>query len=497
MPRYASIWFPYLLAESVTRKRPELRDGPVVLASRQRGRMVIDAVNAPAKAKGIHVGMVVADCKAIFPDLRVLESESGKGEKIIQALAEWSIRYTPFSSVDLPDGLILDTTGCTHLWGGEKEYLESIEAKLGGYGYTVRCAMADTIGAAWAATRFANPRCIVKPGKQKEILLDLSPEALRLEASVLERLRKLGLKRIGDFIDMPPSVLRRRFGAALPLRIGQALGQEMEFVIPVEPIEPYRERLCSMEPIATAAGITIALRNLLEILCQQLATDGMGLRQGIFRAYRIDGDVQHLEIGTNLPSRNPNHLFKLFEHKIATLRPDLGFELFVLEATDVEPVTDEQAAIWNAASQNDAKIGELLDKVMAKAGRESVSRYLPAEQYWPERAVKKAMPLWEKPVTPWRTDWPRPIHLLSRPETIEVTAVLPDYPPMLFRYKGKTHHVAKSDGPERIEQEWWLADGLYRDYYCVEDESGARYWLFRSGPYDAGRPEWFIHGFFA
>jgi hypothetical protein len=41
---------------------------------------------------------------------------------------------------------------------------------------------------------------------------------------------------------------------------------------------------------------------------------------------------------------------------------------------------------------------------------------------------------------------------------------------MQFRYKGKLYPIAKSDGPERIEQEWWLADGLYRDYYCVEDE---------------------------
>lgn len=107
------------------------------------------------------------------------------------------------------------------------------------------------------------------------------------------------------------------------------------------------------------------------------------------------------------------------------------------------------------------------------------------------------MPLWEKPDTDWPTNLPRPIHLLEIPEAVEVTAVLPDYPPMLFRYKGKAHTVSKSDGPERIEQEWWLNDGLYRDYYCVEDENGSRYWLFRSGPYAAGPPKWFIHGFFA
>jgi protein ImuB len=44
------------------------------------------------------------------------------------------------------------------------------------------------------------------------------------------------------------------------------------------------------------------------------------------------------------------------------------------------------------------------------------------------------------------------------PEIVEVTAPVPDYPPMLFRYKGKLHKIIKSDGPERIEQEWWIEE---------------------------------------
>jgi protein ImuB len=56
----------------------------------------------------------------------------------------------------------------------------------------------------------------------------------------------------------------------------------------------------------------------------------------------------------------------------------------------------------------------------------------------------------------------------------------------------------KADGPERIEPEWWLQTGQHRDYYCVEDEEGHRYWLFRLGHYDAEKTyQWFIHGFFA
>ncbi len=60
-----------------------------------------------------------------------------------------------------------------------------------------------------------------------------------------------------------------------------------------------------------------------------------------------------------------------------------------------------------------------------------------------------------------------------------------------------------SSTPERIAQEWWKGDiddvrvGHVRDYYRVEDEAGARFWLFRAGLYEAGsRPSWWLHGLF-
>jgi protein ImuB len=90
------------------------------------------------------------------------------------------------------------------------------------------------------------------------------------------------------------------------------------------------------------------------------------------------------------------------------------------------------------------------------------------------------------------------MQLLAIPQHIEVTAPIPDYPPMNFRYKNKLHKIKKADGPERIEQEWWIQEGEHRDYYAVEDEDGNRYWLFRSGHYTGDkRNQWFIHGFFA
>ena len=497
--RFVSIWFRYLKTDWFIRRKPALGKIPFVLAAPDHGRMVVTAVNALAEALGIYISMAVADARAIIPSLEVLDDQPGCTIKLLTGLAEWSIRYTPTVAIDPPGGLILDVTGCAHLWGGEKEYLANINNRFNLFGYDIRTAMADTIGSAWAIARFGKGITIIETGKQTDALLSLPPAALRIEAATMERLEKLGLRQISQFISIPRPALRRRFGQDLLKRLDQALGFEMESLEPVQPIEPYQERLPCLDPIVTATGIEIALKRLLDSLCFRLLQEQKGLRSALLKCYRVDGKIESIGIGTNRPTNNSAHIFKLFEFKLSGIEPALGIELFTLEAAKVEDASPVQEMLWNdKGGLDDTGLSELLDRIAGKIGPDQIHRYLPDEHYWPERSFKQAAAINEQATTGWKADRPRPLQLLSKPAPIEVTAPIPDYPPMLFRYKGKLHKIIKADGPERIEQEWWLQEGLHRDYYSVEDEEGYRYWLFRSGHYETGKSyQWFIHGFFA
>ncbi len=497
--RYLSIWFCHLKTDWFVRRQPALQQVPFVLVSKDHGRMIISAANALAQQEGAARNMPLADARAIITGLQYFDDPPELHHTLLNGLAEWFIRFTPISAVDSPDGLMLDISGCAHLWGGEMAYLTEIKTRMHAFGYDVKLGIADTIGTAWAIARFGKTEQIVASCKQTEALLPLPAAALRLEIETLERLDKLGLRQVSHFIHMPRTALRRRFGDNILLRIDQALGFEMEMIQTVVPAEPFQERLPCLEPIVTAKGIEIALERLLDSLCSRFKQEEMGLRKAIFTCYRIDGKIEQFEIGTKRPSANANHLFKLFALKIATITPALGIELFVLTANIAEPLSAAQENIWDDPDTlKDAALSELLDRIEGRVGANHIYRYVPSEHYWPERSYHAASTVFEDVQTEWKVDKPRPLQILYKPAPIEVTAPIPDYPPMNFRYKGKLHKIAKADGPERIEQEWWLQEGQHRDYYNVEDEDGFRYWLFRLGHYDTAKSyTWFMHGFFA
>lgn len=496
--RFVAIWFRYLLTDWKLIRQKSLKDLPVAFTEADHGRMLVMAMNAEAEHYGVRPGMAAADVRVIAPGIQLFENKPGHHIKLLKGLAEWCLRYTPLVMVDPPDGLLLDVTGCTHLKGGEAEYLKDMVARLKQLGYTIRPGMADTIGCAWAVARCAETGLIVPPGGQRNALMPLPPYALRLPTELLLRLNQVGFYQVGSFIHLPKSVLKRRFGANMILRLYQALGQEAEFLLPLKEPVPYTERQAFLEPIRTRPVIEKELYDLIDKLCKRLYGEGLGLRSATLTYLRIDGKSAQLSIGTNHPSQRTDHIFKLFNLQLDQVAPGLGIELFILDATKTEPASDKQSLLWNGKPGAESEqVAELLDNIGTRVGDKNIKRFLPEEHYWPERAAAPTGDLAKQPDSEWCEDTVRPLQLLKPPEPIEAMALTPDYAPRQFVYRNQRHIIVNADGPERISHEWWEEEGGYRDYYVAEDEEGMRYWLFGTPADLPGQTRrWFIHGYF-
>jgi len=478
-------------------------DVPVVLAREGHHGPVIHAANRCARLVGVHAGSRVVDMRAICPELQVAYADAAGDRAALDRLVLWARRWCPWTVRDGDDGLILDTTGSDHLFGGEAAMLVEMETQLSLLGLSARLAVAPTWGAAWALARFGPVRAMCGPDEAYFKLGPLPVTGLRLDDATVLLLRRLGLKTIGAVMDVPRLSLTRRFVKAglhaNPLmRLDQVMGKLAEPVSSLEAAPIIRARARLAEPVFDP---TPHLPDLCEDLCDQLKQTGQGCRRLHLTVYKTDGDVSHVDVATSAPTRDPAHLHSLFRDKVDRINPGFGFDLITLHASGIEALAQTQSNL-EGGSDDALHLTQLVDRLSAKFGARAVTRPVLRPSHVPERAEAQIAALADTRDEAVVLTKERPVRLFDHPEEVRVLYAVPEGPPAQFVWRRQTHRVTRYAGPERIAPEWWKdrPNTRLRDYFKVENQAGLRLWLYREGLHEDGRggdPRWFVHGCFA
>ena len=469
----------------------------------ERGVRRLHAVDEAAARLGLYPGQKAADAAALVLDLHVEDADPEGDLEALHALADWCVRFSPAVAPDAPDGLLIDVSGVTHLWGGEAAMLDDLLARLAAGGIPGRAAIADTPGAAWALARFSDVK-IAPPGEQGPLLEPLPVAALRLDAVAAAQLPRLGLTRVGRVMKLPRAQLTRRFGKGVVLRLDQALGHAEEALVFRRPANPWFERLAFADPISAPDDLARATADITARLCARLETEGKGARRFEAAFHRLDGKAQSVGAGLSLAGRDAGRIARLIAPRLDVIDPGFGIEVVTLTAEGVEVISPRQRRLdAGREAAPEEGLAPLVDRLANRLGEERVWRAQPYQSHVPERSVVRKPPMAARTGQGWDPDRPRPVRLFRRPEPIDAIALVPDDPPRQFRWRGRVHRVLKAEGPERIGAEWWrqpiddVSPGQVRDYYRVEDDDGGRYWLFRAGLYDPKAPaQWWLHGLF-
>jgi protein ImuB len=515
--RILALWFPRLPTDRLQRhthaaqtSRASPEAAPLVIAAKVDNALRIAACDAKASSLGLRIGMPVADARAMVPKLDVAQADEAADRRLLESIAGWSLHYTPLVALDSADGLLLDATGATHLFGGERALLGRACTSLKKQGFAVQGSIAGSAAAARALARYRD-RAIAPPGEEARAMAPLPVEALDLDLAVTHAFRHAGLKTIGQVAARQRAELTARFGAKMVFALDVALGAAEKPISPRAVLPDYMAERIFAEPLTAHDAILETLRGLATSLGTLLVERGEGARRLEAVFFRADGKVRTLAVETGAPMRDADVIARLFREKLDALvdplDPGFGFDLIRLSADRAERC-QTGTATFTADANEEKEIAFLVDRLATRFGSHRVLVFRPNDTHIPEAAAvalpaqsaEKSKPAWkairEKDEAPRRA-----LRLFAKPEPITAVAEVPEAPPVRFRWRRAWHEVVLAEGPERIAMEWWREQEPQptRDYFRVEDANGRRFWLYRDGLYNAetAQPRWFMHGLFA
>ena len=487
--RIIALWFPRLQTDRLQRRQTRakaLPEGspPLVIAGKAGNALRLTAVDRKGTALGLERGMTLADARAMLPALSVKAANEPADYALLEAIAGWCDRFTPFVALLPPQSLLLDVTGAAHLFGGERAMLDGMRAALAKQGFAVRGALAGTAAAARALAHYRDGT-IVASGEETVAIASLPVEGLGLDAAATHVFRRAGLKTIGQIAARKRSELVARFGSAMMTTLDRALGRAEKPISPRIPLPDIMAEHRFADPVVSEELIMATLDALAHSLAPVLAQRGEGARALEAAFFRADGHVRRIAIETGRPVRTHEIIGRLFREKLAQLADPL-----------------------DAGANEDKEIAFLVDRLAARFGAQRIVCFQPNDTHIPEAAAvgqpaqyaKTGNAAWAR----IRKDAEaprRPLRLFAKPEPVDAMAEVPEGAPQRFRWRRVLHTVTHASGPERIAMEWWRHQTLQptRDYFRVEDSEGRCFWLYRDGLYgrETAKPNWFVHGLFA
>ena len=551
--RILCLWFPNWSIQRLQQASAELR-GRIVLLENVPAKStvakanVVEACSRAAWQIGIRPGMPLAEAKVLAAARPVtIEADNEVADR--RALEKLACQCQSFSPLvgleesDRPHSLLLEIAGSSRLFGGERQLLQQLVARLSREKYVFSAAVADNIGVAWAAAHYfpaglqsparrrespalarSSPRPIIVPPQTVEPLRPLPVMALRLPADTVDLLHQLGICAIGQLLQLPRSSLSSRFGYEILKRIDQILGNVEEPIHVCHPPRNLRAAWALEYPTTDRVLLTHVVSLLVQQIAQQLNECDCGAILLHCRFKIVDQQPLQIRAGLYQPSARAAHLSEL-----------LGVHLESLTVTGPIEEVEVSVPIWGRLMHAQYELFDddphtaveqlavLVNRLSSRLGEEAVLRAELQAHAEPERAYRqftltgKSSPLVRasgakkrrvstspgKPLDNQKhlagkrgrsttRPLPRPLLLYRVPRPVEVVCVAPDGPPQCLWQHGQRWQIAAHWGPERIETSWWRGATLRRDYYRIETDRGCRHWVFRCRR--SGR--WFLHGEF-
>lgn len=477
--------FPQLALETVFAGCEATEPGPqaVVLDS------VIHTANRAARASGVVPGQALATASSLCANLQLRQRDLLREEGALRQLAQWAYHYTPAVSVWSPDSLVLEVGGSLRLFGGLASLLEGLRGELALLRHSCGQAVAATPKAAWLLARAgsAGEAGGDAAGTATARLVEALPATLLpWSRERQQRLRDMGLSRIGQLLALPPGSLARRLGRDAELYLQQLTGARPDPQQALQPPTRFHRTLEFDVPLRDGDWLMFPARRMLlelEVFLRRRQLTVERLEWLLCHESRPDTPVV---VSLARPQQSAEPLLELTRLSLSTLCLPAPVQSLALQADMLSPRQDGCSGDLFTERRQAISREALVERLCARIGRHAVFRLRCVEEHVPERATQRcdALAAYAQSHGAGRIiTAPRPSLLSPRPRVLSWRA---------GRLHDRDGELVLLQGPERLVCDWWRQP-LQRDYYVARHSAGGVYWIYRDG----ADGQWFCHGVFA
>jgi len=441
------------------------------------GRVLI-ACDAKARSYGLSPGLSVTQACVACPTLSLQARDRLAEATLLENLAVFAYRLSPRVVVKSA-GLLMHFTDKMSPVGDPHTLFSRVARQLEDLGYQAELAIAPTAAAAWLCASSGTRSIWMAHDDWRTALRSLPITGLTLAKVVHDACADLGLSLVGELLDLPRAGLSRRFGPDVVQALERLNGERPELDVSWVPPPLFRRRLVFSFAIDTEEALLFGIHRVVREWVLVLRSRDARVSQFTVEMGCADRTVHSERFTLVHPERSAQVLMRLVRERLRDWRPSAAITS-VAVAAPLEVSTEGSLSFCHEEMRLDDGFKELLDRLHARLGRESVRTlsWYPdhrpersaLEGPWPSQGLPAHMPiLRDRPL--WLVDPPKPLDVIH------------DTP----QSSGPLRLVA---GTERLETGWW--DGpVVRDYFIAVNDRNERLWVFRSAD-----GHWFLQGYF-
>jgi protein ImuB len=356
------------------------------------------ACSAAARAEGVRRGLRKREAQARCPHLVVVEHDPDRDARAFEPVVAAVEALTPGVEVIRPGVCAVAAKGPAGYYGGEEQAAERLVEHIALHcGVVAQVGIADGVFAALLAARRGR---IVPPGATAEFLAGMDISTLD-RPELVELLRRLGIRTLGDFAALPAGDVLARFGVDGAYAHRLAAGKDDR---PLAVRSPPPDLVVTGEydpPLERVDMAAFAARALADRLHERLAAYGLAAtRLGIeartaageelHRVWRHDGLLDAAAIADRVRWQLDGWLTgsatRLRAHGgvfsdpdaptrsdgLVVARPTAGIDRLRLIPDGLVRCSGMQPGLWGELGEADARAHRALHRVQGLLGPESV-----------------------------------------------------------------------------------------------------------------------------